>query len=181
MPEDREGEGAEVPDDSKAGTPNRRRRRVLTAVGAAFGLAIISTTAILGWLWKSQRDRDSAAQEGLAAAQRFVSILTDIDVDQLDQNIASVVAGSTGDFKDKYAQSSAQLRQLLVDNKAAAHGVVVESAVKSASPEQVEVLLFVDQSVSNAASPEPRLDRSRIRMTVDNVDGRWLVSKVELP
>ena len=80
-----------------------------------------------------------------------------------------------------YSQSSVQLRQLLIDNKASAHGVVVESAVQSASKDKVVVLLFVDQSVANANVPDPRIDRSRIKMTMENVDGRWRASKVELP
>jgi Mce-associated membrane protein len=74
-----------------------------------------------------------------------------------------------------------QLRQLLIDNKATAHGVVLESAIQSASKNKVVVLLFVDQSVANASLPDPRIDRSRIKMTMEFVDGRWRTSKVELP
>ena len=43
------------------------------------------------------------------------------------------------------------------------------------------VLLFVDQSVSNTKLPDPRIDRSRMKMTLEKVDGRWRASKVELP
>jgi Mce-associated membrane protein len=80
-----------------------------------------------------------------------------------------------------YVKSSAQLRRALVENKASAHGVVVESAVRSATTDTVEVMLFVDQSVSNVSAPEPRLDRSRVEITMQKVDGRWLASKVQLP
>ena len=45
----------------------------------------------------------------------------------------------------------------------------------------IVVLLFVDQSVANASLPDPRIDRSRIKMTMEFVDGRWRTSKVELP
>lgn len=163
-------------------TPARPRTRIaLTALGLLIAVAILAATTVTAWLWKQQRDSDTAAREGMSAAQQFVGILTNIDAARLDENFRLAAEGSTGEFKDMYAQSSAQLRQLLVDNKAAAHGIVVESAVKSVSPDRVEVLLFVDQSVSNASSQEPRLDRSRIRMTMEKVDGRWLASSVELP
>ncbi|MGV9797936.1 hypothetical protein ACWDTP_07735 [Mycobacterium sp. NPDC003449] len=155
--------------------PARKGLAVLLAV------VILAGTAVLTWLWIGQRDRENAAREGLAAAQQFVGALTNIDAAHLDENFRLVIDGSTGEFRDMYGQSSAQLRQLLVENKATAHGMVVESAVKSASPDRVEVLLFVDQSVTNAAAPEPRLDRSRIRITMQKVDGRWLAGKVELP
>lgn len=153
-------------------------RKALTGLVA---IAVLAGSAFIGWEWKQQRDNDIAAREGLGAAQRFIGVLTNIDSSKLDENFASAAEGSTGEFKDQYAKSSEQLRRLLAENKAAAHGMVVESAVKSASPDTVEVLLFVDQSVSNAAAPEPRLDRSRIRMTMKKIDGRWLASKVELP
>ena len=59
-------------------------------------------------------------------------------------------------------------------------GIVVDAAVKSATPTRVEVLLFVDQSITNAANPSPRIDRNRIDMTMDLVGGRWLASNVEI-
>lgn len=156
-------------------------RPIVKAIAALVATAVLVCPVVLGWLWKVQRDRDTAAREGLVAAQQFIAVLTNIDAGKLDENFRQAAEGSTGAFKDMYAQSSAQLRQLLVENNATAHGLVVESAVKSVSTDKVEVLMFVDQSVSNAASPEPRLDRSRIRMTMEKVDGRWLAGKVELP
>jgi Mce-associated membrane protein len=44
----------------------------------------------------------------------------------------------------------------------------------------VEVLLFVDQSITNAVRSEPRLDRNRIQMTMERIDERWLASRVDL-
>ncbi|BDB58621.1 MULTISPECIES: hypothetical protein [Rhodococcus] len=80
-----------------------------------------------------------------------------------------------------YAESSAQLEQVLIDNQARSEGVVVESGMRYATTTKVEVLLFVDQSVTNTLVPEPRLDRSRVVMTMELVDGRWLASQVDLP
>ena len=88
--------------------------------------------------------------------------------------------GSTGEFKDIYSQSASQLRQVLIDNKAMSKGTIIDSAVKSASKTKVDVVLFVDQWITNVASPQPRLDRSRVAMTMELIDGKWLESKVEL-
>ena len=54
-----------------------------------------------------------------------------------------------------YSQSSVELRQLLIENKATAHGVVIDSAVEDATKNKVVVLLFVDQSVTNTKLPDP--------------------------
>ena len=53
--------------------------------------------------------------------------------------------------------------------------------MQSASNDKAVVLLFVDQSVSNTKLPDPRIDRSRMKMTLEKVDGRLRASKVELP
>ena len=122
-----------------------------------------------------------AGEQAQQAAVAYAQILTSIDSNKVDENFDQVLDGATGEFKDMYSQSSVQLRQLLIDNKATAHGVVVESAIQSESKDKVVVLLFVDQSVSNTQAPDPRIDRSRIKMTMEYVDGRWRASKVELP
>jgi Mce-associated membrane protein len=49
------------------------------------------------------------------------------------------------------------------------------------STDKAVVLLFVDQSVSNMKLPDPRIDRSRMKMTLEKVDGTWRAAKVELP
>lgn len=174
-----EGNGAE----SDAGIRMQRSRGLKVAQTAAAVIAVttMASAAVLGWLWKGQRDKDNAERQALTAAVRFVGILTDVDGTKIDENFDHTIDGSTGEFKDMYVKSSAQLRRALVENKASAHGVVVESAVKSATKNAVEVMLFVDQSVSNASAPEPRLDRSRVEITMQKVDGRWLASKVQLP
>jgi Mce-associated membrane protein len=58
--------------------------------------------------------------------------------------------------------------------------VVVDSAIQTQSEKRVVVLLFIDQTVTNMAVPDPRIDRSRIKVTMENVDGRWRASKVQL-
>jgi Mce-associated membrane protein len=158
-----------------------RRRRALLAAGIAVFVALVAVSGVLGWqLWQSHQVTQ-AGQQARDAAVSYAQVLTSIDSDKVDENFDQVLAGATGEFKDMYSESSVQLRQLLIDNKATAHGVVVESAVQSAAKDRVVVLLFVDQSVANASVPDPRVDRSRIKMTMEKVDGQWRAAKVELP
>jgi Mce-associated membrane protein len=44
----------------------------------------------------------------------------------------------------------------------------------------VVVLVFVDQVITNAVAPQPKIDRTRVVMTLEPHDGRWLVDKLEL-
>lgn len=190
----RKGTGAEEAADSNGGAgnppadgPSRRNRvasrtrKFAVPVLAVLAIAGLVATGILGWQVKQQADKDAAADAGLAAAREYAVALTSVDSNNLDQDFAAVLDGSTGEFKDMYTRSSGQLRQLLMDNQATGEGTVLDAAVKSANTDKVEVLLFIDQTVTNAASPDPRVDRSRVAMTMDLVDGRWLASRVYLP
>jgi Mce-associated membrane protein len=172
-------ESSSEPAENKGGRPRWRRRLRVAGVCLLF-LAPVATSAFLGWQLWQKHQVDRAGQEARKAAVAYAQVLTSIDSNKVDENFAQVLDGSTGEFKDMYSKSSMQLRQLLIDNKAAARGVAVESAVQSEAKNKVVVLLFVDQSVSNTNVPDPRLDRSRIKMTMEYVDGRWRASKVEL-
>jgi Mce-associated membrane protein len=140
----------------------------------------LAVSGFLGWkLWQEHQVK-AAGEQAQQAAIAYAQVLTSIDANKVDENFRQVLDGATGEFKDMYTQSSVQLRQLLIDNKASAHGVVVDSAIQSESTNKVVVLVFIDQTVANSTSPDPRIDRSRIKMTMEKVDGRWRASKVQL-
>lgn len=162
-----------------AARPWKRYARI--AVVAAVYLGAFGLAGGLGAKLWEEHTVTQAGQAAQRTAIDYAQVLTSIDSNQVDQNFSAVLDGATGEFKDTYTKASAQLRQLLVDNKATAHGTVVDSAIESLSRTRVVVLLMVDQTVSNAVRPDGRVDRSRMKITMDNVGGRWLASKVELP
>ncbi|MGV0769692.1 Mce protein [Mycobacterium syngnathidarum] len=172
-------ESAEADDD--VGTGSRWRFRPWLAALTALLLALAGACGYFGWHYVKDRQIANSSAAALNTASTYAVTLTSVDTDNLDANFAAVLDGSTGDFHDMYAKSSSQLRKLLVDHKATGHGVVVNSAVKSATTDEVVVLLFVDQTVTNTEVPDPRVDRSRMVMTMQNVDGRWKAANVELP
>jgi Mce-associated membrane protein len=166
-----------------AGPISRRRRllrRVAAAATALVFVAALAATAYLGWQLKQRNDTAAAGRAALAVAQSYAVTLTSVDTNNIDQNFNQVLNGATGEFKDMYSQSAAQLRQVLIDNKAMSKGTVVDAAIKSATKTKVEVLLFIDQSISNVVSPQPRIDRSRVAMTMELIDNHWLASKVDI-
>ena len=142
--------------------------------------ASLAVSGFLGWKQWQAHQLNEAGEQARQAAIAYAGVLTSIDSNNVDQNFRQVLDGATGEFKDMYTQSSVQLRQLLIDNKATAHGVVVDSAIASESMDKVVVLLFIDQTVTNSQMPDPRVDRSRIKMTMEKIDGRWRAAKVQL-
>jgi Mce-associated membrane protein len=156
-------------------------RGLLVPVLIGASVAALAGAGFFGWQFWQQHQLDQAREGAQRSAVSYAQVLTSVDSNNVDDNFKQVLDGATGEFKDMYSKSSVELRQLLIENKASAHGVVVESAVQEASKDRAVVLLFVDQSVANTKLPDPRIDRSRMKMTLEKVDGSWRASKVELP
>lgn len=180
-PPDDEREAASEPEQEPKVPARQRKRYARIALVVAVYLGAFGLAGALGWKLWDEHTVSRAGQEAQRTAIDYAQVLTSIDSGQVDQNFSAVLDGATGGFKDTYTKASAQLRQLLVDNKASAHGTVVDSAIQSQSNTRVVVLLMVDQTVSNTVRPDGRVDRSRMKITMENVGGRWLASKVELP
>jgi Mce-associated membrane protein len=174
-------------DISKPNADNDKRRKhgwIRTTIrwtAAAVYVAFIAAAGYEGWLLFQQHQNDLAGGQALAAARKYAVTLTTTDPNAIDQNFTDILDGATGDFKDTYTKASSRLRKMLIDNKVATQGTVIDSAVKSATTNKVEILLFVRQSVTNSASPDPRTEITAVTMTLEKVGGRWLASKVILP
>lgn len=143
----------------------------------------VAASVLLGW---KLHDRDAvvradvAGGQALAVAKQYAVTLTSIDADHFDQDVAAVQAGATGDFKNMFADAAKKLEPDVLQGKGASKGQVVAASVQSATPTQVVVMLFVDQAITNVTNPTPRVDRSRMTMTLDKVGDTWLASKVDL-
>ncbi|WP_282781059.1 Mce protein [Nocardia sp. CC201C] len=161
--------------------PAAGARRLAPAIALLLIIGLGAAAAYFGWQYREVRATEQASAAALRAAETYAVTLTSVDSADLDANFQAVLDGSTGEFRDAYTQSSSQLRQLLIDHRAAGKGVVLQSAVQSATRDEVVVLLFVDQTVTNTEMPDPRVDRSRIVMTMRLVDGQWKAARVDIP
>jgi Mce-associated membrane protein len=175
---------AKAAPDDEDGPPAVPRRWIRLAIRCASAVAVIAVLAgagYEGWLLIQQHQKDIAAQQALDAAKNYAVTLTTTDPQAIDQNFTDILNGATGNFKDTYAKASSRLRKALIDNKVATQGTVVDAAIKSASKNNVVVLLFVEQSVTNADAPDPRTDLTAVTITMEKVGDRWLASEVVLP
>ncbi|MCP2251638.1 Mce-associated membrane protein [Prauserella aidingensis] len=154
-----------------------RPRRVLAA------LLVLSVLGGLGFAAReffAQRAEEQARAEALAAAERYAVDLSSYDHKDLDGNFQAVERNATGRFGQQYRQVSDNLTKLLQQHKATSEGNVVRAGVTEADADHAVVLLFVDQTISNTNTEQPRVDRNRMEMTLVHRDDRWLVDKVTL-
>ena len=171
---------APVQQTVRAGRFPLRLSLVMTAVLGAVLVLALAAAVTFGVLLQHRAATDRAGQQALATAKAYAVTVTTYDYQNLDRNFADVLDGATGEFKDQYTGASQTLRQLIAGAKATAKGNVLGAGISSVSTDQVEVVVFVDQSITNAATTQPRIDRNRVLMTLTPHDGRWLVSKLEL-
>ncbi|MFV0495305.1 hypothetical protein [Mycobacterium sp.] len=164
-----------------AAAPRRGINHAIRGVVVLAAGAVVAWAGYAGWLQYQQHRTDMAAAQALEAAKAFAVTLTSTDPGAVDKNFDDILNGATGEFKDQYSKAGSVLRKAMIDNKVATKGTVLESAVKSANPRKVEVLLFVEQTVTNSTTPQPGVDVNAIAITMDKVGGRWLAGKVELP
>ncbi|WP_433634004.1 hypothetical protein [Nocardia sp. CA-120079] len=171
-----------VEDTGKSGRSWRRwLPRPLTGILMLFVVVSVMLAAVFGWKLETRNDHEAAGTAALAAAEDYATALTSIDSSHIDSDFATVLNGATGEFKSMYSKSADQLKPMLLQAKSVSKGHVVAASVQSASEDHAVIMLFVDAEITNMTNPTPRIDRNRILMTMDRVDGRWLTSKVELP
>lgn len=160
-----------------------KENRVLPWVlrGAA-ALAIVLLAATVGWLWYGHHQdqlTEQARTEALAAASKQAVAMLAYDFKDVDSQLASAAEGLTGSFRDDYNKlvleaiaPGAKERQLNVQ-------VTVQAAsVISADADDAAVLLYLNQTTTSSDVPDARTSGSRVRVDLEEVDGRWLVNRL---
>jgi Mce-associated membrane protein len=146
------------------------------------GLVVVVLLVTAGLLTVRARGADRVEQartEAVAAAETTAVDLLSYDYRHLDRDFARARAGLTGSFVDDYARTTRTVvRPTATEVRAVVKADVAASSVVRADPNRVVVLLFVNQTTTSTRLDAPKVDLNRVRMTLDRVHGRWLVSKV---
>ncbi len=126
------------------------------------------------------RHLEDSRAAALEAAREFAVLVTTYDPKTLDASFEAVLDSSTGDFHDQYAMASDSLRDTIVEVNGSAKGEVIAAGISKASDDQVEIVVFLDQTVANRLLDEPRVDRSRMSVVMERSGDRWQVSEMRL-
>jgi Mce-associated membrane protein len=167
--------------ESREDEPKRKRRiawmRVL-AYGLLPGLALLlaAGAGYLKWQDSSVRDSNLARIGSIQAAKDSTTALLSYKPDTVEQTLAAARDLLTGEFRDSYTSLTkdvvipgAKQKQIL------AVATVPAAASVSASPNRAVVLVFVNQSVI-VGNDAPTNTASSVKVTLDKVGGRWLIS-----
>ncbi|GAA1668190.1 hypothetical protein [Fodinicola feengrottensis] len=177
---------------SRRTPPGRRRRRRTTnrwlPFQAASGLTLVVLLllvvlmgAVSGGLvfWQAyDADAATARTAAVAAAAVQAQTLFSYDYRHLDRDIAASRKVITGQLATDYVKTSTLVvGPQATANKAVVAATVTASSVVTAAPGQVTVLVFLNQAVQNKNVQGTRLDQYRVRMVMQKVSGKWLISQ----
>lgn len=197
--EEEVGPGTPVPvatstDDASQGADERRRGVLVRTLGrvprlvlAALLVAVLALAGASVWLAGEVRDEarvaDARDQATVAAEQAAEAILS-YDYEDLATDRKRAEGYLTGDFRAEYARNFQLLSEqedgtpgAAVQTKAVVQAQAVGSGVVDVDPDgrTARVLVFVNQT-SEKEGQEPQVFLNRVAMTMQERDGRWLVS-----
>ena len=182
---------AEIPDDRPAAddTENnvtvKTRRRIRWSRVIAYrllpGLALLLACAAVFLKWQDASVHDTAAaraQSVQAATEGTIALLS-YRPDTVQQDLEAARSRLTGSFLNAYTSLTPEVVIPGAKHKQiSAVASVPAAASMSATADHAVVLLFVNQSVI-VGQDAPTSTASSVRVTLDKIDGHWLISKFD--
>ena len=142
----------------------------------ALALVLALTAGFLKWQANSARIAEDAADAATQAATESTIALLSYSPDTVEQQLGAARNLLTGEFQQSYTDLTTDVViPGAKEQQIAALASVPAAAPVSADPEHAVVLLFVNQTVTVGQQP-PTDTASSVRVTLDKVDGRWLIS-----
>lgn len=177
-------EPADATEAADVAEPAKRRRvdsrRVIAfAVLPALALLLALGAAFLKFQDSAVRGSDVARDESVQAAKDSTVALLSYKPDTVDKQLVAARDLLTGDFRDSYTSLT---NDVVIpgakEKQISAVAKVPAAASVSANPGRAVVLVFVNQTVS-VGNGVPTDTASSVRITLDRVGDRWLISKFD--
>lgn len=177
-PDDTSDDSAEAP----AAPPARPRsvtRMLAYVVLPVLALLLALGAAYFKWQDSVSSRNEQARTESVQAAKDITVAMLSYQPATVDAQLAAVRDDLTGQWKQTYGSMvDSVVAPGAKEKQITAEASVAAAASVSADPDHAVVLLFVNQKVT-VGSEQPGVTASSVRVTLDKVDGRWLISGYE--
>lgn len=176
---------AEAGEGDQPTTKRRAHHRIswtrVLAYGVLPGLVLLLSlgAGYAKWLDSSVRDGQPARIESVRAATDTTIAVLSYRPDTVDKDLTTARARLTGQFKDDYTSLTHDVVIPGAKEKRISSVATVPAAASvSANENHAVALIFVDQTTTIGDDP-PSNTASSVRVTLDKVNGRWLVSRFD--
>jgi Mce-associated membrane protein len=149
----------------------------LLAVVGALTLALVVTVVVLWVREPSAGDVEGDARAAQAAAERAVVPILSYDAAHLDESKAAAQQYLTGTLRTDYDRIFAGLiEKNAPSTETVVQASLVRSSIVRADEGHAQIFLLVNQTRTNKKYTEPEVYKNWVTLTMDQVDGAWLVS-----
>jgi Mce-associated membrane protein len=152
------------------------KRAVAYGVLPALALVLALGAGYLKWLGSSEDERQIARVESVRVATDGTIAMLSYKPDSVEKDLGAARDRLTGNFKDSYTSLT---RDMVIpgakEKQISAVATVPAAASVAAAEKHAVVLVFVDQTVTMGNDP-PTDTASTVRVTLDKVNTRWLIS-----
>lgn len=155
---------------------NKRLRTLAFGVLPALVVLLGAGAGLLRWQDVSYRAIDTARTESVAAARSATETILSYKAGSVEQDLGAARDRLTGSFLDSFTDL---VNKVVIpgarEKRISAAAKVSAAASVSASAKHAVALVFVNQTVVTGGGA-PSGSASSVRVTLDKVDDRWLVS-----
>lgn len=152
------------------------RAIVVFAVLPIVVMVLALTAGFLKWQASSAQDSDVAAAQSLQAAKDSTVALLSYRPDTVERELTAARDRTTGEFRDSYTELTDQVVIPGAVQQQISTAVTIPAASSvSAEQNRAVALLFVNQTTTIGKDP-PTASVSSVRVTMEKIDGRWLIS-----
>ncbi len=160
----------------------RPRTSRSAVVLAALTIVVVALAVAAGVLTVRVRAAQAAQAErtaSVAAAEREVPALLSYSYQSFGAHLASVQGDTTGGFRTRYLQlMSGEVQRVALANHVVTQAAVSAVSVADAQPGSATLLLFINEQTRTDAKQEPVLNDTAVRVTMQEVNGTWLVASL---
>lgn len=149
---------------------------VVYGVIPALALVVAAAAGWLKWLDVNSNQSKAASTESVQAARDSTIAMLSYQPDNVQQTLEAAQSRLTGDFHESYGEL---IHEVVIpgarEQKISAVANVPAAAPISATPTHATVIVFINQT-STIGNDAPVNTASTVRVTLDKIDGQWLVS-----
>jgi Mce-associated membrane protein len=181
---DADEESADVDETEADDPPDQQvsrssRGRLLVVALPVLALILALGVGYLKWLDGTARESRAAAEQSIRAASDSTIAILSYKPETVDQELKAAADRLAEPFRQQYTQL---VNDVVAPGAKQQHISAVATVPAAASVwatgKQAVVLVFVDQTTTIGADA-PTQSTSSVRVSLDKVDGRWLISQFD--
>jgi Mce-associated membrane protein len=152
------------------------KRVAIYAVFPTLAMVLALGTGYLKYLGGSAQGAQRARVESVRNATEATIAMLSYRPEDVEKNLTAAQERMTGGFRDSYARLTHDVVIPGAKQKQISATATVRAAASvSADPKHAVVLVFVNQSIT-LGNDAPTDTASSVRVSLDNINGRWLIS-----